>query len=209
MTLCATTACSRSDAGPRHDTAAVTVVPYAYERVPLDTAHAPGTIIDSVFPMPEMLRRFRVGLPATSRLAGGAESKRALVERFVAALAARDTATLSQLVMTRAEFAYLYFPNSADAVMPAGLPPQQRWGQLLLHSEQGIARALTRLGGVPWALSSFDCPVPPVTAGPLRLHDRCTLRMTAANQPPFEGRLFGSILEYAGRFKFAGFSNDM
>ena len=60
--------------------AATNGVAYAYNRLPLDTAHAAGTIIDSVFPMPEMIRRFRDGLPELTSLRDGPTSRQALVE---------------------------------------------------------------------------------------------------------------------------------
>jgi hypothetical protein len=207
--------CNGSKPSGAADSAAAAVardtngVPFAYERVSLDTSRTPGTIIDSVFPMPEMIARFRTGLPQLAAMQGGELSRQALVSRFVAALAASDKTALGQLAISRAEFAYLYFPNSSDAAMPNGLPPQRRWDQINLRSEKGIGRALTRLGGKPLTLDSFDCPNPPVTTGLMTLHDGCTVRLHRADGEKFAGPLFGSILEYAGRFKFVGYANDM
>ena len=184
-------------------------VPFAYQRIPLDTSHTPGATIDSVFPMPEMVKRFRSGLPRLSSLQGGDASRQALVTHFVSALAASDRITLGQLVLSRAEFAWLYYPNSRDATMPNGLPPQRRWDQVTLNSEKGIGRALTRLGGKPITLESLDCPNPPVTTGAQKLHDGCTVKLTLADGTTFSGPLFGSIIEYAGRFKFVSYTNDM
>ena len=159
--------------------------------------------------MPEMIRRFRSGLPELTALQGGELSRQALITRFVAALAASDKVTLGQLVLSRAEFAYLYFPNSSDAAMANGLPPQRRWDQVTLRSEKGIGRALTRVGGKPLTLENFDCPNPPVTTGPMKLHTGCTVRLQQSGGEKFAGPLFGSIIEYAGRFKFVGYANDM
>ena len=184
-------------------------VPFAYQRIPLDTSHTPGAIIDSVFPMPEMLKRFRVGLPELSALQGGEVSREALVSRFITALASSDKVALGKLVLSRAEFAWLYFPNSRDATIPNGLPPQRRWDQVTLNSEKGIGRALTRLGGKPITLDSFDCPNAPVTDGAQKLLDGCTVTLTLADSSKFSGPLFGSIIEYAGRFKFVSYTNDM
>jgi hypothetical protein len=210
-------ACAGRDSQPAaSESTAVTTAttasgtPYAYDRIPLDTSRRPDAVIDSVFPMPEMLRRFRVGLPAVRTLDGGAPSRQALVAQFAAALAAQDKATLGRLTLSRAEFAYLYFPHTPDAELPNGLPPTLRWDQITLSSEKGIARALDRIGGKgALTLTRLDCPNPPVSQGPVTLHDGCTVRLTKADGSEFNGRLFGPILEYAGRFKFIGYSNDM
>lgn len=204
-------ACTTAEA-PRSDSTAAPAtggVPYAYDRVPLDTTPRTGGTIDSVFPMPEMLRRFREGLPALSALDGGATSRQELAQQFVAALATRDARALGQLTLSRAEFAWVYFPNSPDALMPNGLTPQLRWTQITLGSEKGIARALERVGGVPLTLATLDCPNPPVTTGALALHDGCTVALRRGDGTMFRGRLFGPIIETGGRFKFVGYSNDM
>lgn len=209
--ICAS--CTSSDVTPRGDSTAVTRtpegVPYAYDRKPLDTTRAPGTVVDSVFPMPEMIRRFRMDLPEPKGLIGGAESRQALATQFVAALSATDRPALGRLTLSRAEFAYLYYPNSRDAAMANGMPPTLRWDIMTLASEKGIARALDRIGGKQLTLQALDCPTPPVTTGTITLHDDCTLRIGRADGSTFSGRLFGSIVEYAGRFKFAGYNNDM
>ena len=213
LCVVACTACSSTDAASRGDSGAIARtpdgVPYAYERVPLDTTRTPGAVVDSVFPMPEMIRRFRLKLPDPKGLVGGADSRQALATRLVAALSAADRATLGQLTLSRAEFAYLYYPNSRDAGMTNGMPPTLRWDLITLSSEKGIARAIDRIGGKPLTLQSLDCPNPPATTGTITMHDGCTVRLGRADGTTFNGRLFGSIIEHAGRFKFAGYDNDM
>jgi len=202
---------------PRPDTASdsagattnASAVPYAYDRVALDTLRAPGAIIDSVFPMPEMLRRFREGLPETPALLHTASTRDALVRSFVAALASSDRSALGQLALSRAEFAYVYFPHVSDTSSDASLPPQREWDQLTLRSEKGIGRAMARLGGAGLALQSLACPSAPVVRGELTLHQGCTVRIGRSDSTLFSGHLFGTIVEQAGRYKFAGYSNDM
>lgn len=182
--------------------------PFAYERIALDTTRPPGTIVDSVFPMPEMMRRFREGLPAVTALADAPASREALVEQFVQALASQDRPALGRLTLSRAEFAWLYFPATSDFTTPNGLPPTLRWTQLTLASEKGIGRALDRMGP-SLTLERLECPRPPVPMGPARLHVDCTVRIRKSDRSLFTGRLFGPILEYAGHFKFTGYSNQM
>lgn len=215
-TLAILAGCARVERPSTESAAAVSTTavtpsgsPYAYERLPLDTTHPPGTTIDSVFPMKEMIRRFRDGLPDVTALHGGESSRQALITAFTGALAARDTRTLGTLALSRAEFASLYFPNTLDATRDAGLPPQRKWDQIVLNSEKGIARALSRLGGGPLTLVSLDCPNPPITSGLMKLHEGCVVHLTRGSEAVFNGRIFGSIIEFAGRFKFVGYSNDM
>ena len=125
------------------------------------------------------------------------------------ALAAGDRLALGRLTLSRAEFAYLYYPASRDARMTNGLPPTLRWDLLTLNSEKGIARALDRIGRKPMRLGSVNCTDTPVTMGAIRQHDGCTVQLTLADSSAFAGRLFGSIIEHRGRFKFVGYSNDM
>jgi hypothetical protein len=183
--------------------------PYAYERIPLDTTRAPGTVIDSVFPMPEMLHRFRQGLPRPAGFTGGASSKRELARQFVLALAAGDKPALGALALSRAEFAWIYFASVSDTVAANGMPPALRWDGLVLRSEKGIARALDRVGRKPLTLEDLDCPNPPVTSGAVTLHDGCTVRLSGTKGNQFSGKLFGAIVEHRGRYKFVSYSNDM
>ena len=193
-------------AAPARDTNRVT---YAYNRIQLDTTRTPGAAIDSVFPIPEMVRRFRAGLPVLTALERGAHSRDALVAQFITALSTSDKTTLGRLTLSRAEYAFLYFPNTPDATRDNGLTPQRGWDQLTLASEKGIARSLTRVGGKPLALQSLECANPPTIAGLMRLHAGCTVRIRLADGTDFAGRIFGSIIEYAGQFKFVGYANDM
>ncbi len=209
----AVAACSRAGSEAKVADSAIAAAPggtaYAYQRVPLDTSHQPGTIIDSVFPMPEMIRRFRADLPEVRQLIDGEVSRQALVAKFVQAVATKDKKALGHLTLSRAEFAYVYFPNSSDATAANGLSPQLRWNGITLNSEKGITRALDRVGGKPLTLESLDCPNPPTTSGAMTLHDGCTVRIAATDGTKFSGRLFGSIIEFGGRFKFVGYANDM
>lgn len=208
-------ACTPPEAAPggRTDSGAVRTpdgTPYAYDRIPLDTTRPPGATIDSVFPMPEMVRRFRAGLPEQQTLDSGATSRQSLAVAFIDALAARDTRTLGRLTLSRAEFAWLYFPNTPHAMRDNGMPPTLLWDQITLASEKGISRSLDRIGGRgPLTLEQLDCPNPPATQGAATVHDGCSVRVKRADGTLFTGRLFGPILEYAGRFKFIGYSNDM
>ncbi|HXO86405.1 MAG TPA: hypothetical protein VN803_12870, partial [Gemmatimonadales bacterium] len=74
-----------------------------------------ATRVDSAVSREAELARFRDGLTEPAALAGGAASRDALVRAFVRALQARDTIALAGLLLTRAEFAYLYYPTNPEA----------------------------------------------------------------------------------------------
>jgi hypothetical protein len=171
----------------------------------------PPVHVDSLFPMEEEIRRFRADLPeAPDRLGdGAATSIDELVARFAAALESADTAVLRMLVITRAEFAYLYYPFTRYTAKPYELSPALVWFQLQQNGEKGISRALRAFAGRPLGLGGFSCPAEPVVEEANRLRDGCVLRLRAADGSDVEKRLFGTILEREGRFKFLSYSNDL
>jgi hypothetical protein len=100
------------------------------ERPATDTG--PAVPVDSVFPIEEEIRRFRADLPgAPAGLdAGASPSRDALVARFVQAVEALDTAAVRDMVVSRAEFAYLYYPFTRFAKLPQQLSPALVWFQI-------------------------------------------------------------------------------
>ena len=167
----------------------------------------PALPVDSYLPPAESLRRFRAGLSAVTALAGGAPSRDALVRAFVRAVETRDTRAVNRLIVSRAEFAYVYYPTSPFRTPPYELDPQMAWFQLRTQSEKGISRLLDRFGGRPLGVVGYDCPSPPLRQGENRVWEGCTVRRVADGAAA-TGRLFGSILERGGRFKFLGYGND-
>lgn len=149
------------------------------------------------------LSDFRRGLPTPAELSGGERSRDALVRRFLAAVERQDTNDVRGMLMTRAEFAYLYYPTSPFAVrQQAGL----WWFLNMENSRVGITRTFSRLGGKPLRYVSHHCR-PPAADGANRTHDYCRVTF-AVRGDTSTVRLFGSILERDGRYKFMGFGND-
>jgi hypothetical protein len=105
--------------------------------------------------------------------------------------------------MTRPEFAYLYYPTSPFAArQEAGL-----WWFLNRESSRvGITRTFARLGGQPLRYVGHRCR-PPVEDGASLTHDYCEVTF-AVRGDTSTIRLFGSILEHDGHYKFMGFGND-
>jgi hypothetical protein len=124
--LAAAAACGTGEASDRALTAA--------ERAPAPGAtselyarKSPPTHVDSIFPVEEALRRFRAAVgPEPAGLEGGAASRHALLDRFAQALAAHDTVAFAGMVMSAAEFGWLYYPHTR--YMVASLPAGTRSG---------------------------------------------------------------------------------
>lgn len=204
----ATAAC---DASPRAEAATQTETPQVAPPVDAATAapvEGSGGVIDSVIPIDEALRRFRVDLPATTSLTGGAPSRDALVERFTDAVARRDTAVIRSLALSRAEFAYLYYPTTRYTHKPYELAPALLWFLSQQNGEKGITRMLRRYGGESLAAEGYTCADTPRREGENTLWLDCRIR-----SPRFTDstgmRAFGTIIERGGHYKFVSYANDL
>ena len=162
---------------------------------------AAPTVIDSAPPPGEAMRRFRVGLDSPARL-DGPTRRDLLVLRFFAALRKGDRPALQQLAMKRAEFAYLVFPQSRWSKPPYNQPPDIEWLLLSAKSEGSLTRLVRRAG--KFELISYDCGQPAARDGPVTYWPGCLVRVRENGQSR-EMKLFGSIMELDGRFKFRDF----
>ena len=168
------------------------------------------TIVDSILPPAEEMRRFRVnGGPVRTTLTGGAVSREALARAFVQALTTHDTAMIRSLVIDHIEFADLYYPASRYARPPFRTPVGLIWTQIQLNSEKGITRAMSRLGGQPLRFVGVACASPPESVGAARIDSRCTTTYVEPGGDTISRRLFGAIVQIDGRAKFLSYSNDM
>ncbi|HXV86684.1 MAG TPA: hypothetical protein VD793_08305 [Gemmatimonadales bacterium] len=164
--------------------------------------------MDSVVAWDVALARFRDGLTEPPRLAGGADRREALVQSFVAAVERRDSLALRKLMITRAEFAYHYYPTAPEAHAPYDLTPALLWFMLEQGSLKGIRRVQQDLGGTPLGYAGHRCDAPPSHQGDNRVWGPCVILRVHSAGDTVAQRLFGSILERNGRFKFISYSND-
>ena len=168
----------------------------------------PGYIVDSILPMDEQLRRFRNGLEETPRALNGiARSKDQLVRTFVRALESSDTVSLARLALTRAEFAYLVFPESPQSAPPYAQAPDLVWLRHSFGSATGLERLLNRLGGKPLGFRSLSCAESPALEGMNRIWPDCTIRFSPPGGSTQTLQLFASIIEREGRFKILSYAN--
>jgi hypothetical protein len=167
------------------------------------------TPVDSVIPIPVALARFRVDIPqALEGLHGGAPSRDSLVSALVGALARRDAPALEALTVGRAEYAYLYYPTTRISKPPYELPPGLAWFRLQEADRKGALRALRTLGGPGLRLLGYSCDGSPADEGENRVWSGCMVDLRKPDGSETRVRLFGAILERAGRFKVLSFEND-
>lgn len=162
---------------------------------------------DSVLPMHVLMARFREGLPAQTSLEGGAPSLTELIERFLSAVERRDTATLQRLAVSRAEYAWLYFPTSVYAAAPYELAPEIAWMLSAAASEKGLTRLVRRLGGAPLQYRSHRC-ADKADEGNNRFWRGCTVEVGHSAERHSSQRLFGTVIEREGQYKFLSYVND-
>jgi hypothetical protein len=172
-------------------------------------AQAAPVHVDSAIPRDEELRRFRSGLIEPAELAGGARSRDALVQSYVSALERGDTAALTALAITQAEFAYLYYPTNPQARPPYDLSPGLMWFMLQQTGRRGLLHALGERGGHPLGFLGYRCDRSPSREGANRVWGPCLVSRRQANGDVVAERLFGLILERSGRYKFVSLANRL
>lgn len=165
-------------------------------------------VLDTLHTTEESLRRFRADLPQVTQLSPAFASAEDVARTYVAALAANDRVALARTLMTRAEFAWLYYPENPISKPPYELPVGIAWFELEGNSLAGMRRALTSYGGRRIALRSLECADRPVVQGENRLWTGCIVTLTEDGREA-RLRLFGSILERHGAFKLASAANDL
>ena len=130
-----------------------------------------------------------------------------MIRRFVKAVETNDSVALRHLLISKAEFAYLYFPSSEYSRPPYRQKPGLVWFRMSEISQKGIGRVLARDGGKTLASVGHRCPNLPKAAGKNRIWTECLL-VVRREGGTVERRLFGSIIERHGRYKFLTYAND-
>lgn len=180
------------------------------ERADAPRTLPPGAVIDSALPIDTLLARFRATIPDTPRtLVGGERSPERLTRALLGALSAQDTATIRRLVLSRAEFAWLYYPHTRYTHRPYELGPELLWIQISDNSEKGIVRLIRRYGGSSLRFGALACPDSSIAEGPNTLVGPCRVTFTAADSAARTLQLFGSIIARDGQFKFVSYANEL
>jgi hypothetical protein len=180
----------------------------ACNSTPPAVAHEP-VHVDSIIPREVAMQQFQAGLIQPARLAGGANSRDALVRSFIHALEKRDTAAFRGLVLDRSEFAFLYYPTNAQGLPPYDLNPGLMWFMLDEASRKGIQRALAARSGQPLGYLGYRCEGKPSVEGQNTVWGPCLVQRLRARGDTIFERLFGPIIERNGVFKFVSLANRL
>jgi hypothetical protein len=176
---------------------------------PRASSASAGRVVDSLVPREVALDRFRESLAVTDSLTGGASTRDELVRAYLKALEKSDTAAFDRLVLTKAEFAYLYYPTAPQALPPYNLAPDLMWFMLFERSNQGVLRALRRYGGQRMELVDAECGTAASREGDNMVFGPCTVRWHDAKGRVSGARLFSQIVERRGRYKFLSYANKL
>ena len=174
-----------------------------------ESASSQGATSDTIRPRAELLAEFRDGMNQPAALDSGAPSRDLLVEEWVSAVAAADTATVRRLMLSRAEFAWLFYPTTPQGLPPYDLPPALMWNMLTRQSAGGMSYVFRRWSGKAVELEGYDCGAAPAAEGENLIHGPCVVRVTVDGRDTVAARLTGPIIERAGAFKFVSYTNDL
>ncbi len=213
MGLAVTISCDSAHSAPQHiRTTADSVRMDSVTRARRDSINraSPAYVVDSVLPVDEEMRLFRNaigGVPAT-QLENASASREELIRRFVRDLAARDSSDLRSTAISAREFIDLVYPSSPNTHPPYRQSPGFVWMQINGQGSSGLTRALQRRGGQRFSYAGHWCGPQPDVQGRNKLWLRCTVQLVSPSGDTTTQRLFGTIIERDGRFKFVSFANQ-
>ena len=172
----------------------------------------PGYIIDSILPPDEALRRLQAQVtdPIPTRLTGGATTRPALIRAYWTALQQTDTTAIRDLVVSKSEFAYLYFPESAP--FASGMQPEPAWVLYEAQAGRGLTAASSRardaLAGNA-ALREVVCREGGRTEGSSQTSGPCGVVLRWPDQRTDTLWIASTILRRDGRYKLLGLDNAL
>ena len=170
----------------------------------------PGYIVDSIRPIEEEIRRFQATLgERPSGFTNGAVTRSELVMKFVRAIEQNDTTGLTRLVVNRDEFGYLVYPSSPNAAPPYRQAPDLVWLMRSAGTGKASARLFARFGGRSIGFAGYSCPDGSINEGANTVWSGCVVRRAQSAGDTIALRMFGTIIERDGRFKFLSLSNGL
>ena len=170
---------------------------------------AERAVVDSALSRDSALARFRGSGERVMKLSAGAASKRELVGAWVAAVERSDLPALRRLVLSRAEFGWLFYPTTPQGLPPYDVAPDLLWDMLARQTDAGMDYVLKRFGSRPLRLARLDCGEAPSVEGENRLWGPCVITVVRGAGDSVSARLTGPIVEREGRFKFVSYTNDL
>jgi hypothetical protein len=166
-------------------------------------------VVDSILPWDTAIARFQRVTPRVESFSGGANTREALVRRFVTALETRDTSALRSLLLTRSEFGWLYYPTNPEGFPPYSLTPQLMWFVLEGNGSRGYQNLLLKRSGMPLHYVGHRCEGEPSRQGKNVVWAPCVVLRKLATGDTLAERLFGHIVEREGKYKFVSYANKL
>jgi hypothetical protein len=111
------------------------------------------------------------------------------------------------MLLTRREYAYLYYPEHIYAAAPYELDPGTFWALMQMNSAKGLRRLLRNYGGRSLEYAGAKCEPAKTVRAPVA-EWTCVVRLRVEGVPK-SARLFGSLVGRGGRYKFASYANDL
>jgi len=174
-----------------------------------DTTPSRGAVVvDSTVPIEMLLERFRQGLEEPTSVEGWSASRDALIRALVDAIERSDSSAFRTLALSRAEFAWIYYPRIPEAAPPYELDPGLMWFMIQTRSTRGVRALLEERGGRPLGFVDYSCDGERHHDG-LTIWAPCLVRRVHAPGDTVAESLFGPVVSWNGRFKFVSYANRL
>jgi hypothetical protein len=140
-------------------------------------------------------------------LAPAFETKDAAVDALLRAVTSRDHAALETLVLSESEFRKYVWPSLPASNPDVGMPLAYLWADTALKNAAYLAQLLADHGGRDYRLISVSFAGETTDYGAFRVHRETTIDVRGPAGPQTL-KLFGSMIESAGRWKVYSFVVD-
>jgi len=136
------------------------------------------------------------------------ESPEAVAGAVVRGFADRNLEALQELAVTEAEFRLVVWPKLPASRPERNLPFEYVWKDLAAKSEDNLRARLAKWEDRGFVLVSLLFKGGVTDYGTYKVHRDTELRLRDKDGREETGRLFGSIIEYQGRFKIFSYVVD-
>lgn len=145
---------------------------------------------------------------ASPTLAHTMESPEAVARAVVRGFAERNLGALRELAVTDAEFRIVVWPKLPASRPERNLPLDYVWKDLAAKSDDNLRARLAKWEDRGFVLASLFFKGGVTDYGTFKVHRDTELRLRDQAGNEETGRLFGSIIEYEGRFKIFSYVVD-
>ena len=113
------------------------------------------------------------------------------------------------MLLTRSEFAWLYYETNPQSLPPYNLSPSLMWFLMEGNGAKGLGRALDEYGGKRLGYVDYTCDEQTSAQGHNTVTGPCNVRRMEPDGDTVQVRLFGLLIERGGSWKFLNYSNKL